>query len=299
MQVFYDLGFRRVSFGVQDYSLKVQKAINRVQPYENVKQVTDWAREIGYTSVGHDLIFGLPLQTLGDVEKTIKITQTLRPDRIAFYSYAHVPWMKGNGQRGFDENDLPSGEKKRMQYEEGKARLIEAGYVEIGMDHFALKSDSLYQSMEEGTMHRNFMGYTASKTQLMVGLGISSIGDSWYGFAQNVKGLEEYEHLVNNGIIPIFRGHILDQEDQIIRRHILNLMCNFNTSWSETEMKFDGLNQVLERLKPMEADGILILSPNELIVNEKGRPFIRNICMAFDKRLHADKPETQLFSMTI
>ncbi|MBT8311501.1 MAG: oxygen-independent coproporphyrinogen III oxidase [Flavobacteriaceae bacterium] len=299
MQVLYDLGFRRVSFGIQDYSKSIQQAIHRIQPYDNVKHVTDTAREIGYTSVGHDLIYGLPYQHLSHVEASVVMTKSLMPDRIAFYSYAHVPWVKGSGQRGFNESDLPSPEEKQHEYEWGRKLLMEAGYEEIGMDHFALKSDSLYKSMEAGSLHRNFMGYTTSKTQLMIGLGVSSIGDSWYSFAQNVKSLEEYEHLVYNQIIPIYRGHILTEEDQIIRKHILNLMCRFRTSWKQKDQQFPELEHALERLGEMEQDGLVIISPNELIVTEKGKPFIRNICMAFDLRMQRKAPQTQLFSMTI
>ncbi|MGK0495473.1 MAG: oxygen-independent coproporphyrinogen-3 oxidase, partial [Maribacter sp.] len=212
LQVLYDVGFRRVSYGVQDYNEKVQKAIHRIQPFENVKKVTEWAREIGYTSIGHDIIFGLPHQTMGHVIETINKTKTLLPDRLAFYSYAHVPWMKGNGQRRYKNSDLPAADLKRKQYETGKALLDQLGYEEIGMDHFALKTDELFISTQEGRLHRNVMGYTASKTQLMIGLGASSISDSWYGFAQNVKGLEEYRRLVENNVIPVFKGHILSSE---------------------------------------------------------------------------------------
>ncbi len=299
LKILYDLGFRRVSFGVQDYSIKIQKAINRQQPYYRVKRVTKWAREIGYTSVGHDLIFGLPHQTLGDIERTISITENLRPDTIAFYSYAHVPWLKGNGQRGFLDEDLPSADDKRRLYERGSELLKAMGYEEIGMDHFALKSDALYKAMVGGSIHRNFMGYTPSKTHLMVGLGASSISDSWYGFAQNVKGIEEYEHLVSTGFLPIYRGHILNAEDQVIRRHILNLMCRFRTTWKEEELQFNSLENVLDRLEEMQADGLVEILPMELKVTDKGKPFIRNICMAFDLRLHRKAPETELFSMTI
>ena len=299
LQALYDVGFRRVSFGVQDYNETVQKAIHRVQSFENVKNVTDWAREIGYTSIGHDIIFGLPHQTLEHVLETIAKTKSLRPDRLAFYSYAHVPWLKGNGQRGYKDSDLPSAEQKRQQYEAGKLELAKAGYVEIGMDHFALETDSLYHSMQDKKLHRNFIGYTASKTQLMVGLGASSISDSWYGFAQNVKGLEEYQHLVENNIIPIFRGHILTDEDIVIRQHILNLMCQLETIWFGESMQFKALPVVMDRLKEMEEDGLLEMTPYQLRITQKGRPFVRNICMAFDIKLHEKAPETRLFSMTI
>ncbi len=299
LQTLYDIGFRRVSFGVQDYNETVQKAIHRIQPFENVKRVTEEAREIGYTSVSHDIIFGLPFQTLQHIEETIKKTNTLKPDRIAFYSYAHVPWIKGNGQRGFNESNLPSGETKRNQYELGKHLLSEAGYHEIGMDHFALSTDSLYESMMSKSLHRNFMGYTASKTKAMIGLGVSAISDSWYGFAQNVKGIEEYYHLLNEHIIPVYRGHILNDEDLIIRQHILNLMCQFETSWSSKHLFIDELSDILISLKEMESDGLVELYPNQIRVTEKGKPFVRNVCMAFDLLLQRNKPETQLFSMTV
>jgi oxygen-independent coproporphyrinogen-3 oxidase len=299
LRTLYKLGFKRVSYGVQDYNEVVQKAIHRIQPFENVKKVTDAAREIGYTSVSHDLIFGLPHQTLEHVEQTILRTLELMPDRLAFYSYAHVPWLKGNGQRGYKDSDLPTAEEKRDQYEMGKEMLSRAGYVEIGMDHFALKEDSLYRSMANDKLHRNFMGYTASKTQLMVGLGMSAISDSWYAFAQNVKSVEEYQHLVQNNIIPIYRGHILSDEDQIIRKHILNLMCHFKTSWNESNLYFPELESTIEKLKEMEQDGLVQISSNEIHVTLKGRPFVRNICMAFDVLLQRKEPETRLFSMTV
>ncbi|WP_339624497.1 oxygen-independent coproporphyrinogen III oxidase [uncultured Winogradskyella sp.] len=299
LQTLFDLGFRRVSFGVQDYNIKVQNAINRIQPFENVKRVTHLARKIGYTSVGHDIIFGLPFQTESDVVETIKKTEALLPDRLAFYSYAHVPWIKGNGQRGYRDEDLPSAASKRLQYETGKALLEKVGYIEIGMDHFALQTDALYKAMQNETLHRNFMGYTASKTQAMIGLGASSISDSWYGFAQNVKSIEAYYHLIEQNIIPVYRGHILNTEDLTIRKHILNLMCHFKTSWLTTELTFSELPEVLIKLKEFETDGLLEFQRKQVTVTEKGKPFIRNICMAFDVLLQRKRPETQLFSMTI
>ncbi|WP_374400060.1 oxygen-independent coproporphyrinogen III oxidase [Flavobacterium sp.] len=299
LQTLYDLGFRRVSFGVQDYSPKVQEAIHRIQPFHNVAKVTFWAKEIGYTSIGHDLIFGLPFQTLADVKDTIDKTKSLQPDRLAFYSYAHVPWIKGNGQRGFKDEDLPKDDEKRMLYEEGKKQLAQNGYHEIGMDHFALENDSMFTSFKEGKLHRNFMGYTASKTQLMIGLGVSSISDSWYSFAQNEKTIEDYyTHLADNQL-PIFRGHVLTPEDLIIRRHILNLMCQFTTSWKDKALDFPELPSVLASLEEMQDDGLLTIQDDTITVTEKGKPFVRNICMAFDLRLIRKAPETKLFSMTI
>jgi len=295
----YDLGFRRVSFGVQDYSEKVQKAIHREQPFHNVAKVTLWAREIGYTSIGHDIIFGLPFQQIEDVIDTIEKTKSLQPDRLAFYSYAHVPWIKGNGQRGFKDEDIPKDHEKRMLYQTGKELLIENGYYEVGMDHFALKTDSLFDAFENGTLHRNFMGYSSSKTQLMIGLGVSSISDSWYSFAQNEKSIEDYYQILEWDKLPIFRGHLLNEEDLIIRKHILNLTCQFATSWKNEQEYFPEIPEVLIQLQEMEKDGLLLISESSIQVTETGKAHIRNICMAFDLHLQRKAPETALFSMTI
>ena len=295
----YGLGFTRVSYGVQDYSPEVQKAIHRIQPFANVERVTLQAREIGYSSISHDLVFGLPFQKEEDMRYTIDCTNHLRPDRISFYSYAHVPWVKGTGQRGFDENDLPTPDKKRHLYEIGKQQLLDNGYIEIGMDHFALPSDEMYESFVRGTLHRNFMGYTASKTQLMIGLGISAISDSWYGFAQNVKTIKEYEEVLSQYRIPVYRGHILSEEDLILRRHILNLMCQFHTSWEMPQLQFAEAEEVKMRLSEMEKDGLIHLLPQGIEVTDVGKPFVRNICMAFDLRLQRNVPTTRIFSMTI
>ncbi|MHA3053718.1 oxygen-independent coproporphyrinogen III oxidase [Acinetobacter sp. ANC 4633] len=299
LQTLYDLGFRRVSYGVQDYNLNVQKAIHRIQPFEHVEQVTRWAREIGYESISHDLVFGLPFQSLEDVLNTIEKTNSLSPDRLAFYSYAHVPWIKGNGQRGFKDQDVPKDDVKRTLYEEGKKRLLAHGYHEIGMDHFALEHDSMYQSFQQGSLHRNFMGYTSSKTKVMIGLGLSSISDSWYSFAQNEKTLEDYYARLEQNQIPVFKGHILSQEDLVIRQHILNLMCTFQTSWVDPSMAFPELPEVLSQLEEMQQDGLLTLQPQGIQINEQGKPFIRNICMAFDLHLKRKLPQTRIFSMTI
>jgi len=299
LQALYNVGFRRVCFGVQDYNKKVQLAINRIQPFEKVQEVTELAREIGYTSIGHDIIYGLPFQTLEDVKNTIVHTNEIRPDRLAFYSYAHVPWRKGNGQRGYKDSDLPNAKDKKEQYEIGKQWLMAMGYKEIGMDHFAVGSDSLYEASKRGKLHRNFMGYTPAKTQLMIGLGASSIGDSWYAFGQNAKSIEEYQHLVEHNIIPVYRGHILNKEDELIRRHILNLMCRFETSWEMGEIRHLDFQQIVDNLCELETDGLVTIGSNTIKVTEKGRPFVRNISMAFDLKLHRKRPETQLFSMTV
>ena len=299
MQTMYDLGFDRTSFGIQDYDAKVQTAINRTQTYETVQHINAISREIGYDSISHDIIFGLPHQTMQSIEDTIAKTVALRPDRIAYYSYAHVPWIKGVGQRGFDENDLPQDEEKRALYERGKALFYEAGYEEIGMDHFALPTDKLYKAMKEKTLHRNFMGYTAGKTKLMIGLGMSSISDSWYAFAQNEKRVEDYVNRVNAGGLPVFRGHLLTEEDLVVRQHILNLMCNLETSWEQNAMKLKNIDEILERLEEMKKDELIEIYQNKLVVKESARMFVRNVCMAFDLRLAENQPEGKIFSMTI
>jgi oxygen-independent coproporphyrinogen-3 oxidase len=298
LQTLYDLGSRRNSFGIQDYDPVVQKAIHRIQSFEQVKEVHDLSRKIGYESISHDLIFGLPFQTEESIRNTIKNTIALKPDRIAYYSYAHVPWIKGVGQRGFDEHDLPQDHEKRYLYELGKQLFFENGYVEIGMDHFALPTDTLYKALELKKLHRNFMGYSAGKTALMIGLGMSSISDSWYSFAQNEKSIVDYTTKVNAGRLPIFRGHLLTENDLIIRKHILNLMCNLETSWDigpATHVK----NDIIERLSTIIEDGLIQLTEDKIIVKEEGRMFVRNICMAFDLRLIENQPETRIFSMTI
>lgn len=299
LQALYELGFRRVSYGVQDYNETVQKAIHRVQPFEHVERVTQWAREIGYTSISHDLVFGLPFQNLADVLHTIDLTNTLMPDRLAFYSYAHVPWIKGNGQRGFKDHDVPKDGMKRTLYEEGKKQLLAHGYHEIGMDHFALDRDEMYQAFHAGTLHRNFMGYTSSKTQVMIGLGLSSISDSWYSFAQNEKNLDAYYTCLENDEISVVKGHGLSVEDLKIRQHILNLMCTFQTSWSDQAMDFAERGDVIQQLVEMQHDGLLNIEADRIVITEQGKPFVRNICMAFDLHLKRRKPETQIFSMTI
>ena len=299
LQTLFQLGFNRVSFGVQDYSHRVQHAIHRLQTFHQVAKVTYLAKEIGYKSISHDLVFGLPFQDLEDILDTIDKTKSLMPHRIAFYSYAHVPWIKGNGQRGFNEKDLPKDNQKRLLYEEGKKHLIESGYYEIGMDHFALPEDNMYKAFKNHTLHRNFMGYTVSNTQIMIGLGVSSISDSWHSFAQNEKNIEQYYTLLDNNIIPVVKGHILSKKDEIIRKHILNIMCHFRTSWADKDLYFNELPKVLESLLEMQNDKLIFIKDNELIVTEAGKPFVRNICMAFDVKLKEEAPQTKLFSLTV
>ena len=195
--------------------------------------------------------------------------------------------------------DLPSGEEKRALYELGRALLEEAGYREIGMDHFALETDSLWRASAEGTLHRNFMGYITRRSAPLIGLGVSSISDSWNVFTQNEKKLEDYVARIKREKLPIFRGHQLTKEDQILRRHILNLMTRFETSWESRELYAPYLETVNERLAEMRRDGLVRHSDKRCEVTADGRSFLRNVCMAFDARLVRKVPATQIFSRTI
>jgi oxygen-independent coproporphyrinogen-3 oxidase len=298
LQTLARLGFKRLSLGIQDFDPVVQRAVNRVQTEEEVRAVTEEARAEGYTSINYDLIYGLPFQARRSVEQTIEIVRRHRPDRIAFYAYAHVPWFKP-GQRHFTEDDLPRGDEKRALYELGRAMLEEAGYVEIGMDHFALETDSLWKASQRKELHRNFMGYTASHTSPLVGLGVSSISDSWDAFAQNEKVVEQYTARVARGEIPTLRGHLLDKEDLVLRRHILNLMTRFVTTWDSRETYVPYLEAVSARLAEMERDGLVKLSGRACEITGAGKPFMRNACMAFDARLQRKDAGARLFSRTI
>ena len=293
-----DLGFKRVSFGIQDFDPHVQRAIHRFQSYETVEQITSLARKKGYDSVNYDLIYGLPLQTVESITDTVEKVVRLRPDTIAFYSYAHVPWIKP-GQRSFTEKDLPDGETKRQLHEVGRNRLLEAGYREIGMDHFALPEDPLYQAFIQKQLHRNFMGYTVSRTKLLIGLGASSISDTWNGFVQNEKKTEDYYRRIANGDFPFFKGHGLSNEDELIRSHILSVMCRNETSWTAADRQWDGMKAALGRLEPLQSDGLIELRSDGLAVTAKGQPFLRIICMALDARLHSAAKVSKQFSKTI
>jgi oxygen-independent coproporphyrinogen-3 oxidase len=207
--------------------------------------------------------------------------------------------VKGVGQRRYAEEDLPKDEEKRALYELGKTMFAESGYTEIGMDHFALPHDSLYNACNQGSLHRNFMGYTDHHTSLMIGLGASSIGDSWYAYAQNEKKIAIWQQLVNSGQFPVVRGHILDTEDLLLRRHIHALMCGLGTRWTPDNNTDSVMDESLLRLTELEKDGLVDIQSGSVTVTEKGRPFIRNICMAFDARLWRKLPQSQLFSNAI
>lgn len=295
LQTLFDLGFSRVSFGVQDLDEKVQRTINRLQPIENLERATNEAREIGYKSVGFDLIYGLPFQTPFTVSDTIDKVLLLRPDRLSFYSYAHVPWLRP-GQRGYDDADLPSGPLKRHLYEIGRHKLRQAEYTGIGMDHFALRNDSLFKAHLSGKVHRNFMGYTTSSTDLLIGLGASAISDAKYAYSQNQKKVEDYVDSIKQDGSAVAKGHMLSDLDLDIRQCILQISC-------KGELREDLLEKVVDRsildvLIEMENEGILYLWNDGLKVTAAGEPFIRNICRVFDRRMDAENSR-DVFSKSI
>lgn len=299
LQTLHDLGFNRISYGVQDNDPEVQRLINRIQPLEHVQRATDQAREIGYQSVNYDLIYGLPRQTLESLARTLRQIIALKPDRVAFYSYAHVPWTS-RGQRLFDENDLPSPEQKMQLYLLGKRLFSEAGYIDIGMDHFALPGDDLNRARTEGRLHRNFMGYTTQKTGMLLGLGVSSISDAGMAFAQNEKALHDYYAAIHAGALPVFRGYFLDEEDAAFRRYILDISCRGTTRFDPAHLAVLGELSFPE-LERLQEDGLVEFDAQHLNVTETGRHFIRNICSAFDLHLLRQRGQAvkPLFSKAI
>jgi len=289
LQALYDIGFRRVSYGVQDHDEQVQRIINRIQPFENVANAVAVAREIGYTSINFDLIYGLPLQTKESIINTIEQSIALQPDRIAFYSYAHVPWTS-KAQRLFNEQDLPSAELKMELYRTGKQLFIENGYCDIGMDHFALPGDDLYKAWREGWLHRNFMGYTTQRTQMLIGLGVSSISDAGVAFAQNHKTLGDYYQAIANNDLAVTKGYFLSEEDLAFRKYILDISCQAETSFNAKDSSL--LKHLsYDELKKLEQDHLITWNEKGVNVTEMGRHFIRNICKAFD--LHLLRSEQQ------
>lgn len=293
LEVLYQLGFRRVSLGVQDFNEEVQTLVNRVQPFAQTKAITDMARDIGYTSVNFDLIYGLPQQTLLRLEYTIEKTRELRPDRIALYSFAKVPWIKPQ-QRLFKDSDLPEGADKRLLYERAYEELLAVDYVEIGMDHFALKTDALYKAINEGNIHRNFMGYTELRTDVMIGLGVSAISEAPGCFHQNEKVLPKYQAEIEAGNLATLRGHILSDSDRARREQILHFMTRGYVDLENTDQTRDAAKFLAELIK----DNMVVIDNQRLILTERGRPFMRNVCAVFDERLRENTPTSPLFSRT-
>ena len=297
LQTLFDLGFRRVSFGMQDSDPEVQRVINRFQPQEHVIQVVKWARGIGYESVNLDLVYGLPLQDVPKMNQTITDALCLRPDRIAFYSYAHVPWTS-RAQRLFDEHDLPNAQEKMTLYQVGKKRFAEAGYADIGMDHFVLPGDLMAQAAQQGTLHRNFMGYTVQETGLLLGLGVSSISDVGVAFAQNKKTIRAYYEQVGKGELPVFRGYFLNEEDLQMRQYILDVACRRTVTF-EPGKRAEFAESTVDELNDLAADGLLTWDADGLQVSDSGKHFIRNICKAFDLKLLNSACQKKTFSQAV
>lgn len=293
------LGFNRISVGVQDFNPMIMRLINRRQTETDVERTVAAARAAGYKSINFDVIYGLPRQTENDIVRTAVKIQEMRPDRIAFYGYAHVPWVS-KGQRAYDEKDLPRGAAKWKLYETGRDLLEDSGYHDIGLDHFALPNDELYGAAVNGRMHRNFMGYTTADTPVTIALGCSSIGDSWDTYVQNEKKVEEYARIVNEEKrLPIIKGHRLSEEDQVVRRHILNLMCSGETNWRPDELRCEALVRAVEHWNDMATDGIISRAPYRVKVTQAGKPFLRNICLPLDNHYWDRQPATKTFSQAI
>ena len=286
-------GFTRVSMGVQDFDPTVQHLVNRIQPFEVTERLTQQARALGYTSVNYDLIYGLPKQTPESMRLTSELTARLAPDRIALYSFAKVPWIKP-AQRLFKDEDLPEGPDKRALYEIARDVFLEAGYVEIGMDHFALPHDSLNQAREAGTLHRNFMGYTEFRTDILLGLGVSAISETPTCFHQNEKVAPVYERRVQAGEIPTLRGHRLSTDDQRLRQQILEFMTRLRV-----QLEPDQVEDARVFLSSLIEDGLVRLEGRDLVLTESGKPFLRNATVFFDRRLRDAAPDRPIFSSSI
>jgi oxygen-independent coproporphyrinogen-3 oxidase len=305
LRVLHSLGFNRLSMGVQDFTPEVQAAIGRRQSAALTRDLYDAARAIGFRSINLDLIYGLPLQTPATFAKTLASVIAMRPDRIAVYSYAHVPWLRPH-QKGINAADLPDRTTKFELIGAAIDAFGEAGYDAIGMDHFALPDDDLARAARERRLHRNFMGYTTRRAGDMLGVGVSAIGDLDGAFAQNVKKLSTYYDALDAGRFPIERGYALSADD-LLRRHVITeLMCNFYLDRAETSRRFGvAFDAYFAReLAALSAPGgpvehgFLVIEGNSLEVTDHGRLFVRNICMQFDKYLptHDGRP---VFSRTI
>lgn len=296
LQCFKKNNITRVSLGIQDFDPTVQKAINRLQSFDLVKKLVDEMRAMEFESINFDVIYGLPKQSVESIRETFKLVKDLRPDLIAFYSYAHLP-EKIKNQRLINENDLPNASLKLSLYEKGKEILGEHGYVDVGMDHFALPHNFLYKAKVEQRLHRNFMGYVDKKSPVLLGLGPTSISDSSMSFMQNEKGLSEYELKLKTGSLPLSIGHTHSNDDLKIQKIILDLMCN-EESQLTSPANIPYWHEVQIELKDMENDGIIKMSDEKISILPEGKKFTRNIAMAFDYYFREKMPTTK-FSKTI
>ena len=287
IQALKDAGFNRASMGVQDHNPEVQKAIHRIQPYEMTRQAIDWLRECDFESLNVDLIYGLPYQTVDSFEKTLEDTLKLQPDRLAVFSYAHVPWIKPAQKILQERMELPSPETKLELLKLTIEKLTSEGYVYIGMDHFAKEDDELTVAQRTKTLQRNFQGYSTQEGVDIYAFGMSSISQSQDAYWQNLKELPDYCASVDEGKLPIQRGYILTEEDHLRRRTIMRLMCDLELDYANMSellgLDFESTYaQELDSLKNMEEDGLIHKSATGLTVTELGRLLIRNIVMRFD-----------------
>lgn len=286
-------GLSRISLGVQDVDENVLRLVNRPQPMELVDRLCRMARECGFESVNFDLIYGLPGQTPETMTRLANEVVRMRPDRLAVYSFARVPWIKP-AQRKFKDEDVPAGAAKRRLYEVVRGRLLAAGYEEIGLDHFALPEDQLAVSARDGTLHRNFMGYTDRRTAALVGLGVSAISETPTCFHQNEKVITVYERRIAEADIPTLRGHRLTADDRRRADRILALMTTGRASLDPGDAA-----DAREFLREPIADGLVEIAEDELRVTTDGKPFLRNIAAFFDARLRASERQGPIYSRAI
>ncbi len=296
-----EVGFNRTSIGVQDNDPVVQKAVHRIQPFEMTKQVVEWMREVGFQSVNIDLIYGLPYQTPSSFAKTLDETLSLQPDRFAIFNYAHVPWMKP-AQKILKPEVLPTPETKLEILKLTIERLTSQGYVYIGMDHFAKLSDELAVAQKEKTLQRNFQGYSTRGGSDIYAFGMSSISQGQGIYWQNHKDLPDYYAALNAGKLPVHRGYIMTAEDQIRRTTIMRLMCDLGLDYAAMSKLLDldfaqHFAAEIGSLDDMEADGLLVKTPQGILVTDLGRLLIRNIAMCFDA--YANSRRENRFSRTI
>ncbi|MEZ0361426.1 MAG: oxygen-independent coproporphyrinogen III oxidase [Hydrogenobacter sp.] len=301
LETFREVGFNRISMGLQDLDEEVQRAINRIQPEDLMKDVMKKLRDLDFKSINIDLIYGLPYQTPEKFKKTIEKTIALDPDRVAVFNFAYVPWIKPL-QRKIDPLTLPPPEDKLKILEMTIDMFQEAGYVFIGMDHFAKPDDELAIAQRDGTLWRNFQGYTTKKGVDLIGIGATSIGMLYDGYFQNYKTIRDYYIAIDAGRLPIMKGYLLTYEDLIRREVIMDLMCHFSCSFEKIESMF-GINfeehfeRELCELKEMESDGLLTVKDKKITVMPEGRLLIRNIAMVFDE--HIKNKKELRFSRTI
>jgi len=301
------LGFNRLSLGVQDFAPEVQAAVNRVQSYELTREIVNVGRALGYGSVNIDLIYGLPYQTLDGFQRTLDQVLTLRPDRVAVYSFAFVPWIRAH-MKHLPTEALPGADLKLGLLAETIDAFVGAGYRQIGMDHFALPEDELAKAIDNRSLNRNFMGYTVQSARDMVALGISGIGDVQGAFVQNTKKLPEYYAALEARRFPVERGYALSDDDTFRRHVITELMCNCHLDMPEVERRFgisfrEYFSQELTELTAdgsPTTDGLVRVGPDAIEVTPTGRLFIRNVCMVFDRYLRARTASAKpVFSRTV